>query len=801
MRSADHGLALSRRILSVIAALLVAYLAVLAAWPQARDGLPAGLQWFGRPNSAATIAIVVVVLILLGAALWRSGSSKRPGAPVAIVAGLALISAALGLVSYWRCHDDANPTFFTPVIWTVDLVKGGNADQSLVDGLCPAQTPVALDIAQLCALAAVFLTVVGAVMAVFRSRVDRLRVHFARSVTAIVDMDDDAQSMVSAVARTMDHRGTLAVLTANPDRACVLEARAQGARVIALDVTRPQALTSLSLWRRLDRLYLLSADPSSNLLRLQTITERLDEVGTRRRIPLIVRIDDPWQAEAWRAEHFGGSENRWAADAVGKYEVTAHRLLDRIIKDGSVRRILVCGTSRLTLALCSDLAQRQLEKNYYSAPGDPALPALVLVAENAGEYEEDHENSRRRLGVPDDDLRVEAVCEAPTVSVLSTLLKDGVLGETAVVLVDADGLAGSAVDSTTGTRLAARFPTTPIFAWDPDAEVTEDRLTIVGRLRTYRLSMDLPQGQAQDAWERAARLIHDRYAAESGRRSAASLPWDELDEFYRESNRRQVRNALWMVEAIGGHTWNVWDGEHDAVPITNMRGRDPLEQLRLMGFDRDAAIAMARAEHEDWCRFYRKAGWRYGTPRDDTRKIHDKLDDWRVIESDPERFKVALASLATTLIKLRELGYRSRPVTKDEDWQRFRRTGTVIAEQRSQPWSWTSRSGDAVAAGAGDWHVRESEDGDAWSVRDDLFRERYQHIGGNRWRRHGFVDARPAHRGEVVETLEGPVTAADGDWVVRGEQGEQWPVAADEFARRYTPDQSAAIGKSGQPFR
>jgi hypothetical protein len=119
-----------------------------------------------------------------------------------------------------------------------------------------------------------------------------------------------------------------------------------------------------------------------------------------------------------------------------------------------------------------------------------------------------------------------------------------------------------------------------------------------------------------------------------------------------------------MVEKIGGHTWNVWDSE-SAVPITNMRGREPLEQLRLMGFERDAAIAMAREEHEDWCRYYKGAGWRYGTPRDDARKIHDKLDDWQAIEADPERFERALSSLATTLLKLRELGYRSRPVANE----------------------------------------------------------------------------------------------------------------------------------------
>lgn len=665
MRSSGTGLTAIRTVLSVVAAALICYLAVLASWPQVRADLPAPIRWFGEPNSAPTIAIVVVVLIGLAALLWRSGASRRPGAPVAIVAGLALISAFLGLVSYWRCRDGANPTFFTPLIWTADLVKGANADQALSDGICPAQTPVALDVAQICALAAVFLSVVGVAMALFQSRVDRLRVYFARSVTAVVDMDDDSHSMVSAVARTMDHRSTLVVVTANPDRPCVQEARAQGARVLTVNLANPQALKSLSLWRKLDRLYLLNADPSSNLLRLRVITESLEKTDERQRIPLIVRIDDPWQAEAWRAEHFGRSDKRWAADAVGKYEVTARQLLDRIIGIGSVRRILVCGASRLTLALCSELGQRQLEKDYYSAPGDPPLPRLVLVATNADEFEEDYKHSQRRLGLVDGGLRVEAVPEAPTVSVLSAVLKaESPASETSVILVDADGSAGSAVDTTTGTRLAARFPNTPIYAWDPDAEVTEDRLSIVGRLSTYRLSMDMPAGQAQDDWERAARLIHDRYAAEANGVSAASLPWTDLDEFYRESNRRQVRNALWMVEKIGGHTWNTWDGTN-AVPITNMRGRDPLEQLQLMGFQRESAIAMAREEHEDWCRYYETRGWRYGTPRDNARKIHDKLVAWTDIESDPDRLDTALYSLANTLIKLRELGYRSRPVCNE----------------------------------------------------------------------------------------------------------------------------------------
>ena len=56
---------------------------------------------------------------------------------------------------------------------------------------------------------------------------------------------------------------------------------------------------------------------------------------------------------------------------------------------------------------------------------------------------------------------------------------------------------------------------------------------------------------------------------------------------------------------------------------------------------------------------------------------------------------------------------------------------------------------------------------------------------GNQWERAGKVLARPARPGETVHTLEGPVTALDGDFVVQGDKGEQWPVPGDEFRRRY----------------
>lgn len=90
-----------------------------------------------------------------------------------------------------------------------------------------------------------------------------------------------------------------------------------------------------------------------------------------------------------------------------------------------------------------------------------------------------------------------------------------------------------------------------------------------------------------------------------------------------------------------------------------------------------------------------------------------------------------------------------------------------------------------MQAGAGDWAVQDPDTGHTWSVRDDIFRSRYEHIEGAHWQRRGIVRARPARDGEVIDTLEGRVTTSSGDWLVLGEHGDQWPIPADEFAQRY----------------
>ncbi|WP_197503236.1 hypothetical protein [Mycobacterium sp. 1245111.1] len=769
-----------------LALAMIAWLSVVAAVHGADTWLPTPLRWFGGPESTTTIAIVVTVIVALCVLRFRAHNARAStNVPVVVVAGLAATSAVLGASSVWHCSDATHPAFFQPLLWTISIVKGGGGDFALSKGTCPTTTPDALWVARLAADGAIFTGLAGVVIALFRSQVDRLRVRRARSVTAVIGVDDESRSMIKAIATT-NRSKALVVITNGPDDPGAQEARLHGGRVLSIDLSDPESLAALSLWRRLDRLYLLSPDPPTNQLRLDVITRALTKVGHRQRLPLTVRVDDPWQAEAWRAEQLGGTDTRWAADAVGRYEVTARWLLENIISLGSIERVFVCGASELTLALCADMTRRKLESDYYSDPEANALPAVSLVSEEADEYLQDHEFHRRQLGFASAGPIVDACPQQPSMSALMRLIGDRGGPNNAVIFVD-DQLHGPSNARSTGTRLAARFPTMPIYIWDAAAQTTSDPLPIVGRLRTYRLALDIPEGQAQDVWERAARLIHQRYVSSlepDPNPPPVRLPWPELNDFYKDSNRRQVANALWMVEKIAEHTWNTWGDPPTQLGVDEMNKLSPLEKLAHMGFDHDAAMKMAKAEHEDWCRFLRHNKWEYDPVRDDEHRKHNKLIAWP--SDDPETQTAAekdvvnasVASLAATLWSLRQLGFRSRPV-----WQRFTRVGTVIAEQQNAPWTWTSDSGHTMHANAGDWRLR--ADGETWSVRDKEFRASYKHVDGDQWRRHGTVSARPARPGEIIETLEGPNTAGDGDWVVRGESGEQWPVPAQEFAERY----------------
>lgn len=149
--------------------------------------------------------------------------------------------------------------------------------------------------------------------------------------------------------------------------------------------------------------------------------------------------------------------------------------------------------------------------------------------------------------------------------------------------------------------------------------------------------------------EAIARGLHDRYVAgrvEAGdtpETNPSLVPWEELPESLRESNRDQ---ALGLETVLGAAGWEIvpqrdWDAE----PIR---------------FDEADLERLARAEHERWVVDLERDGWRRGEPpKDPRRKTHPHLVPWADLPEDVREIDRATVRAWPEL--LAEAGYGVRP--------------------------------------------------------------------------------------------------------------------------------------------
>jgi hypothetical protein len=127
-----------------------------------------------------------------------------------------------------------------------------------------------------------------------------------------------------------------------------------------------------------------------------------------------------------------------------------------------------------------------------------------------------------------------------------------------------------------------------------------------------------------DAIETIARENHTIQYRESlkkmGKSSPNDVPWEELGEEIRESNRDQARHIPEKLKAIGCGLWPGKQGE-----------------ISLLFFNDDEIEILARLEHDRWMKEKMAAGWIFGTPRDDRKKHHPDLIGWDNLAEEEKR--------------------------------------------------------------------------------------------------------------------------------------------------------------------
>jgi hypothetical protein len=115
-----------------------------------------------------------------------------------------------------------------------------------------------------------------------------------------------------------------------------------------------------------------------------------------------------------------------------------------------------------------------------------------------------------------------------------------------------------------------------------------------------------------------ARAMHQDYlqhhlAADKPPETGPDLvPWEDLPEAKRESNRREVDHIAWMLEQIGCSITLLTDWE-----AASFR------------FFEEEINTMARLEHDRWCAELNAQGWRHAPGRrDDDKRTHPSLLPW-----------------------------------------------------------------------------------------------------------------------------------------------------------------------------
>jgi hypothetical protein len=139
-----------------------------------------------------------------------------------------------------------------------------------------------------------------------------------------------------------------------------------------------------------------------------------------------------------------------------------------------------------------------------------------------------------------------------------------------------------------------------------------------------------PSGRLEGDPDSMARLFHEAYRRTARSGTPANLPWDSLDEEYRESNRRLLTHLPAKL-ATAGVDVAAW--LRSPLPAANAAGGIPLPDI-----EADPALMdlLAELEHRRWMVDRHLSGWRPGPVRDNDRRIHPDLKPYSELD-EPTR--------------------------------------------------------------------------------------------------------------------------------------------------------------------
>jgi hypothetical protein len=777
---------------TVLLVAALAWAAVASAHHQAWLGGPPAWRHALRPAAAWTLPVLAVLWAGALALYWWPRRHQRQ--PISLVAllSMVIVGVILAEASFLPCTGSQAPVI-APQSWVLALFTG-QMEGRFGGAVCPGPPPLAMQLARVVCLGATFTGVAAAAAVLWRAEIDRLKTRFVGELTVMTGLDEMTVALLGRLV-TEPGRGQVVLVEADPNHPLLEEARATGARVIIADPGQAGALRPvlIHLGRPAVRqVFALHPGAHDNETILAGVRQALGQV--RRRTDhaphVVARIDDPRHADTWRGDHIGAHQ-LWLEDALSPYETTAVFAVQAVLAHRA-RTLVLCGDTTLALAILIEAArsawERQELREAAEAGGQPGsgpgagFPEILVMADRAADLQREFSATAAphlRAALPE----VKIAAGHWRGQLLPYLDTRPAAEAAACVVVITD--APSPGNTHEAGRVARLHPGTVIYAQSVDDAGGAG--VVFDRLHHFRRGFLVDGALPADTWTRLARHNHEcyrlRWPVPAGSpRESSRRPWDDLDEFFRADNIRQVRQVLSSAVYLG----RLW---------RPLRAVPPGSFVEFTGSE---LLWIARTDHDSWHARRVAAGWRpprAGEPEDNDRRVNASIVSWDALPAEVRHANVQ--HIRSLVDRLQAIGYAAvLPDGGAGHAAGYRRRGEVRAERLRQAQTWTAPDGAVMEAQPGDWRVRD-EEGTERTVRDAQFRASHEWVGGHRWVRTGEVRAWRVSEPTTVLTLEGPATAAAGDWIVQGAGGERWPVPASQFERGHVacPGQPHAAGE------
>lgn len=786
---------------------------------------PGGGQWWQPAPGNHVFGVAIVVawgLSWLSFSVGRGVRTFRPRDWLVLQAALTL---GFGFASYGPCLGNSN--VISVPMWVLNLFVGQVEEAAIGPGAaaCPGEYPLAFQVARLLGIGTTALGGVAFLASLSRGLLDRVWVWWASDIDVVAGLNERSVPLIEAlvaqrrrerrvrpwyverwwerVSRRLPGIGGVVVVRRDRDDPLLAEVEAMGVRVIVGD-PQDQELHRLVMRRfrkgqvSVRRLFAVSDSQQRNAATVQAALTALTGFGRstsdawldQEFVPrLVARFDDARESRAFRLAHL--DVPGCFVDAMSSDELLARELVARFRADRADTAVLV-GDSPLTVALLDELALRcalaalPRDDGTAASAGVARPPAAVAVcAATASQIKAEWET----LGPSDAAARPLQLtaCTGDWEDVVAGLRSAG--RRVAVVITRDDGTALSRA-----LRVNRLHPSASVYCWTPTASGVEADTDATGR-GVVRIGPTLLQrgGVPEDSWGVLAGAVHDQNRNPDSPRPAdrtwgdpVAEPEVRLPDFYREDTLRRQRWVLQLV-ARQGYAWRPrqpWDAE-PALP-------------------EDVLGRVAHREHDRWCQWRLAHRWRWAPASADRLSMdrarqNANLVDWDTGSGRPDGAGLNQAAL-DKLIK-GNIEDVSKILTHLYHWgvvpgRLYQRTGTVHATRLAAARSWTTQEGSLLAVAAGDWWV-ENEDpatgkplpGTGRGVAaSEMFRlHRALDADAGRYQRLGTVTAVQLATPVTIPSLEGPVDAQPGDWVVTDHSGNSWPVPNATFRATYTP--------------